>query len=474
MLAKEPRIPQNITVHLGGKDQAAQNVTVPFIDYIKNVASSEVYPTWDEDALRANIYAQISYALNRVYTEFYRSKGYDFDITSTTAMDQKFINGRNIFENINLLVGEIFDSYITRIGKIEPLAAKYCNGTTVTCEGLSQWGSEELAQKGYDDFSILTYYYGKDIELMTDVPVEKAKQSYPGTPLIAGSTGQSVKLIQLALNRISQNYPLIPKQAQVDGIFGSNTEAAVKTFQKIFDLTQDGVVGKGTWYKILAIYNAIARLSELNSEGSELFKASLEYPDAISEGNSGEKVKILQYFLALIGDFYTTIPSVEITGYFGPETKESVLAFQQQFGLPQTGIVDAETWDAIYNEFKGIADTLFADNKIFPVNTLPFGGEVLKKGSSGQYVMALQEYLNVISLVHTEISPVSPSGDFGEDTELAVKQYQSFAELPQTGIVDKRVWDSIVNTYKDVTSSATPRPEQFPGYTMKLGDQDPV
>ena len=202
-----PFIPQYITVHLGPPDSDAENVTVTFPDYIKNVASSEIYPTWDESAIRANIYAQISFALNRVYTEFYRSRGYDFDITNSTAIDQKFIKGRNIFDNIDRIVDEIFNDYIREIGVAEPLAAKYCNGTTVTCEGLSQWGSENLAQQGYSTLDILYYYYGYNIELVNDAPIREFRESYPGTPIRRGDSGAYVKVIQRELNLISQNYP---------------------------------------------------------------------------------------------------------------------------------------------------------------------------------------------------------------------------------------------------------------------------
>ena len=228
-----PTIPQNITVHLGSPDSDARNVTVPFKEYIKNVASSEIYPTWNEQAIYANIYAQLSFALNRIYTEFYRSQGYNFDITSSTALDQKYIYGRNIFENIDRIVDDIFDSYIRRIGFIEPLAAKYCNGTTVTCEGLSQWGSEELARQGLDYYEILTYYYGDNIEIVTDVPIRDFIASYPGYPVSRGDSGPDVSVIQTAINRISQNYPAIPKIYPVDGIFGEETENAVRRFQRI-------------------------------------------------------------------------------------------------------------------------------------------------------------------------------------------------------------------------------------------------
>ena len=252
-----PYIPETITVHLGAPDEPAQNVTLPFSEYIKNVASSEIFPTWDEDALRANILAQISFALNRVYLEYYRSRGYDFDITSSTAYDQKFINGRNIFSNIDRIVSDIFDNYIRRQGFLEPLAAKYCNGTTVTCEGLSQWGSQELAEDGLNFADILRTYYGYDIELVIDAPVREAEQSYPGRPVRRGDRGNEVKFVQRTLNRISQNYPRIPKIPSIDGIFGEATENAVIEFQRIFDLTPDGIVGKATWLYSMSVSQSL-------------------------------------------------------------------------------------------------------------------------------------------------------------------------------------------------------------------------
>lgn len=205
-----PYIPRTITVHLGPPDSNAANVTVPFSDYVKNVASSEIYPTWDESALRANILAIISFALNRVYTEFYRSRGYDFDITNSTAYDQAFVNGRGFFDNISRLVDELLTSYLRRPGFVEPLAAKFCNGTTVTCDGLSQWGSQNLARQGYSAPEILNSYYG-NVEIVPNAPVRSPSPSYPGTPLRRGSQGSDVTVIQVALNRIAQNYPAIPR-----------------------------------------------------------------------------------------------------------------------------------------------------------------------------------------------------------------------------------------------------------------------
>ena len=181
-----PYVPQQITVHLGRPSSNAKNVTVPVIDYVKNVASSEIYPTWDESALRANIFAIVSFALNRVYTEFYRSRGYDFDITSSTAFDQAYVDGRSYFDSVSRIADELFNDYLRRPGFVEPLAAKFCNGTTVTCQGLSQWGSQNLAQQGYNSNQIIRSYYG-NVETVFNAPVRGITSSYPGTPLRRGT-----------------------------------------------------------------------------------------------------------------------------------------------------------------------------------------------------------------------------------------------------------------------------------------------
>ncbi len=360
-----PYVPQSITVHLGSPSSAAANVTVPFSDYVKNVACSEIYPTWEESALRANIFAIVSFALNRVYTEFYRSRGYDFDITSSTAIDQAFVNGRSFFGNVARLVDELFNDYLRRPGFVEPLAAKFCNGTTVTCEGLSQWGSQNLAAQGYGFLEILRSYYG-NIEIVYDAPIMGITSSYPGTPLRRGSSGPYVVIIQVALNRVAQNYPAIPKLASVDGIFGSRTEASVRAFQQIFDLAVDGVVGKGTWYALVRLYTAVTRLSELRSQGQQFYAVNWEYPDAIVQGNRGEKVRLLQYMLAVLAEYINEIPSVNVDGIFGPATAAAVRAAQLFLGLPITGAADAATWDAIYDQFSGIENTSLRNAEIFP------------------------------------------------------------------------------------------------------------
>lgn len=360
-----PFVPQNITVHLGAPSAYAANVTVPFIDYVKNVASSEIYPTWDESALQANILAIVSFALNRVYTEFYRSRGYDFDITNNTAFDQAYVNGRSYFNTISRQVDTFFNDYLRRPGFVEPLAAKFCNGTTVTCEGLSQWGSQNLAQRGLDYVQILRNYYG-NVEIVSDAPIRGITSSYPGTPLRRGSSGPSVVVVQVELNRIAQNYPAIPKLTTVDGIYGSRTEASVRKFQEIFGLTPDGIVGKATWYELVRLYTAVTRLAELRSQGQQFYAINWEYPDTISEGDTGDKVRHLQYMLSVLSEYIRDIPPVAVDGIFGPATKDAVVAAQRWFGLPQTGQVDDRTWDEIYDQFAGIENTSLRDGERFP------------------------------------------------------------------------------------------------------------
>lgn len=362
-----PYVPQNITVHLGSPSSNAANVTLPFIDYVKNVASSEIYPTWDESALRANILAIVSFALNRVYTEFYRSRGYDFEITSSTAFDQAFVNGRSYFENISRLVDELFNDYLRRPGFVEPLAAKFCNGTTVTCEGLSQWGSQNLAQQGYSSTDIIRSYYG-NVETVLNAPVRGITSSYPGTPLRRGSSGPNVVVIQTALNRIAQNYPAIPKVPSVDGIFGSRTEASVIAFQEIFGLTPDGIVGPGTWYELVRLYTAVTSLSELRSQGQQFYAINWSPPNGLAVGDSGEKVRLLQYMLSVLSEYIPEIPPLSIDGIYGPATRSAVLAAQRRFRLPETGTVGAQTWDEIYDQYVGIENTTLRSRETFPGN----------------------------------------------------------------------------------------------------------
>lgn len=375
MVTVLPYVPENITVHLGSPSASAANVTVPFLDYVKNVASSEIYPTWDTSALTANILAIVSFALNRVYTEFYRSRGYAFDITSSTAIDQKFINGRSYFDSVSRIADTVFNDYLRRQGFVEPLAAKFCNGTTVTCEGLSQWGSQTLAQQGLSATQILRRYYGTDIEIVNDAPVRGYSPSYPGTPLRRGDQGPNVVRIQVILNRIGQNYPAIPRISPVDGIFGSQTEAAVRAFQQIFDLTADGIVGKATWYQLVRIYVGVTELAELVSQGQTFYAVNWQAPQGqgLSTGSSGQQVRQLQYMLRVAAQYIPSVPSVTVDGIFGERTRQSVLAFQLLAGLATDGVVGSATWNALYNQVSGALSASQSPSFQYPGSPLRLG-----------------------------------------------------------------------------------------------------
>ena len=368
-----PYVPQTITVHLGPPGTDAENVTVTFPEYVKNVASSEIYPTWEPAAIRANVLAITSFALNRVYTEYYPSRGYPFNITSSTAYDQKFIKGRSIFENISQVVDSIFNSYIRRIGFVEPLAAKFCNGTTTTCDGLSQWGSQAMAEQGADSITILRSYYGDNIEIVTNAPVMGIRYSYPGAPVRLGDRGEAVLRIQTMLNRISRDYPAIPKVQPVDGIFGESTEQAVIKFQQIFSLTPDGIVGSATWYKLVFLYVGVLDLAELVSEGQTFYANAipLEFSDVVAPGDTGEEVRVIQYLLSVVSEFYSNVPPVAVDGVYGPATRQAVLAVQQMAGLPQDGVVGEQTWQALYRLYAGIADTMTEYTNVIPEQYRP-------------------------------------------------------------------------------------------------------
>lgn len=460
----EPYVPDVITVHLGAPSSEAENVTITFPEYIKNVASSEIFPTWPENALRANVYAQISFALNRVYTEFYRNQGYDFDITNSTAYDQSFVNGRDIFQNISDIVDEIFNDYIRRQGSIEPFFAQYCNGTTVTCDGLSQWGTVELAEQGMTPYDILTYYYGDDIDIVTNAPVGTNVPSFPNTLLRRGDSGNEVLLKQIQLNRISRNYPAIPKIYPVDGIFGQETEDAVRAFQRIFGLTEDGIIGKATWYRIAYLYVGVKRLSELDSEGIALDEFPQQFPEDLSIGATGVPVRVLQYYLSVVALFYDTVPQPgEIDGIFGERTQTSVRAFQTTYGLEANGVVDLITWQELNRAYRGIVE----DTPQLEGGVALFPGEILRLGSQGENVRQLQIYLNRIAESYPSIPTVSPTGVFGNQTQAAVIAFQTQFGLQPNGIVSAPTWDLAAGLYSDLTVGSDKQAGQYPGYVLE-------
>ena len=463
MLTGTPFIPETITVHLGIPDVDAPNVTVGFASYIKNVASSEIFPTWPESALRANIYAITSFALNRIYTEWYRSRGYDFDITSTTQFDQMFINGREYFENISYLVDELFNDYVRRQGSVEPLFTAFCNGTTSTCQGLSQWGTVTLANRGYTPYEILQYYYGDNIDIVKNAPVKTNMPSFGGLDLTIGSAGNDVKTVQVYLNRISGNYPAIPKIPRADGIFDEATEQAVRKFQQIFGLEPTGIVNASTWYRMTYIYTSVKKIAELDSEGVRLDEVAPVFTEDLKIGMQSIEVSVLQYYLAVIGAYYEAVTPVEITGYFGEKTERSLKSFQRVFGLPQTGEADRATRNDLYRAYQGIAEAVkpqYTAVALYP-------GTVLREGVSSDSVRIIQEYLTYINRSYPNIPAVSNTGYFGPLTKQSVTAFQRQFGIDATGIVGAVTWDKIAEVYSDLRFGFDKRPYQNPGYTIK-------
>ena len=441
---KTPSIPETITVHLGPPNSPADNVTLSFPDYIKNVASSEIFPTWPEAAIRANVYAQVTFALNRVFTEWYRSRGYPFDITSSTQYDQAFVYGRDVFNNISNIVDEIFNNYVVRRGTVEPLFTQFCNGTSVTCQGLSQWGTVTLANRGYTPYEMLQYYYGSDIEIVRNAPVEPFIGSYPGTPFGIGTSGNEVHTIQTELNRIADNYPAIPKISPANGFYRENTSEAVRVFQGIFGLPQTGVVNKATWYQIKYIYVAVKNLAELTSEGLRPFEVQEDFPEQLRPGDYGIFVSYLQYYLNVIAYFNPEIPSGPANGVFSSETEQQVLAFERFYGLNPDGIVDFATWTSIQNIYNDILKGLpegYAGN-----TAALYPGYVLTPGLNNNDVLAFQTYLNLIGRTYRDIPEVPATGYFGPQTE------ESGCSRTCSG-------------YPFQESSAPPPGTQFPGNT---------
>lgn len=439
-------IPENITIHLGAPDVAAENITIPFPDYIKNVASGELNPTWPDAALLANIYAQISLALNRIQTESYRDKGYHFDITSNANYDQDFVLGRDIYENISRIVDETFDSYIVRRGSKTAAFTPYCDGVEITCEGLSQWGAVELARQGKRPYEILQYYYGEDIDLARDIPIDANFESYPLYPLRVGASGREVGIIQHELNRIAENYPAIPRIQNPDGNFTRETEAAVKAFQRIFRLSEDGVVGKSTWYKIKYIYDSVKGLGELFSGrvGSGDFKRPA---DAFwKEGDTGIWVMLTQYYLRALSCYYHITPLVEITGIFGPETTEAVKALEGIYGLPQNGLIDADVLARLYQDYltnlKNIPSDCLPEEPVYP-------GYLLYRGMGDNNVRLIQGFLKGIAEKDHDIPMVYVTGVFDAATEAAVSAFDSkyLGEGQGDVLIGPITWSAIISVY---------------------------
>lgn len=442
------QVPTTITVHLGAPNEAAQNVRVPYIDYIKNVVCSEIYPTWPDNALLANIYTIQSFTLNRVFTEYYRTRGYTFDITNNTAFDQAFVPGRKYFEPISDMVDMVFNTYIVRAGQVQPLAAQYCSGSGVTCAGLSQWGTVSLANQGYSVLSILRYYFGQDVSLVYNAPTAPNIPSYSGVPLQIGSAGAQVRTVQRELNRISANYPAIPRIGSVSGVFDAATRNAVIVFQQIFGLAVDGVVGKQTWYKLKYIYNGVKNLSEIYSEGLTISEVERVFSNVLRQGDRGIAVRTIQYYLNFVGQFNDSLTiGIAEDGIFGQETKRAVEAFQRYYGLTVDGIVGRNTWNAVIDAYNDILRSLPSDFTGF--SSLLYPGYYITRGASGRIVEQLQTFLRVIARNNNAIPNVAVDGIFGPQTQAAVIAVQNWFDLEPDGVVGPITWNAIITLYNE-------------------------
>ena len=430
-------VPKKITVHLARPAVGAANVTVSFQDYIANVASSEVYPTWPEQALRANILAQISLALNRIWTEWYPSRGYSFNITGSPGYDQAYVNGRTVFAVMERLTAELFNTFVQRSGDVEPYFTEYCDGKTVTCPGMKQWGTVDRAREGMNALQILRYYYGNRVQLVTTDNIAAIPSSYPGSPLRRGSTGTNVRILQKQLSRIAKDYPSFGKPA-VTGTFDEATENSVKKFQKQFSLTADGVVGQRTWNTLYAAW--VDAQSDL---GGTAWPGT-----ALRRGAAGMEVRLVQFWLRLAADNYSALRTVTVDGSYGAATVSAVEAFQTLFGLTSDGVVGRSTW----NKLKEVG--LAVANKIVAANVAP--GQfttTTRAGSSGTAVRAVQYYLRRLAAYYSDVPRVAVDGKFGAATTRAVKAWQSRAGLTVDGVVGQLTFQSLYDAAQALEAS---------------------
>ncbi|MBR1413480.1 MAG: peptidoglycan-binding protein [Bacilli bacterium] len=446
MAVRYPIVPNNITVHLGKPDEAARNITVPFTDYIANVASNELYPTWPKNALIANIYAIISFAMNRIYNEWYRSKGYNFDITSSPAYDQKYVENRSVYENISVIVDDIFDNYVVKGNQVQPYFTTYCDGRVTTCAGLSQWGCVTLANQGKTPLQILQNYYGKDISIKYDAPVGDTTEGYPGSPVGLGSAGNPVLAIQRDLKRIRKNYPAIPDIKTTLGIYDEETVNAVKKFQEIFSLPITGTVDKGTWYKIKYVYNSVKKLGDLYSEGLNEDEVTFLYTDRLDYGDTGIEVQYVHYYLDAISFLDPDIPRLQTNSIYNNNTITMVKAFQSKYGLPVTGVFTYVDWQILKKAYNEILKSFPSEYKDY-VNEL-YPDYFLVRGMSGADIKRFQKFLLAICKFDKSIPGVRVNGTFDELTEKSVFKLQQDYGFDVNGVVGPLLWRKVVELSK--------------------------
>ena len=393
-------------------------------------------PSWPEEALRANIIAQVSLALNRIWTEWYPSRGYSFNITGSPGYDQAYVNGRTVFAVMERLTAELFNTYVQRTGDVEPYFTEYCDGKTVTCPGMKQWGTVDRAREGMNALQILRYYYGNRVQLVTTDSIAAIPSSYPGSPLRRGSTGTNVRILQKQLSRIAKDYPPFGKPT-VNGTFDEPTENSVKKFQKQFSLTADGIVGRATWNKISYIYVSVKDLAELTSEGetAEGTQSAGGWPGTVlRRGATGSRVEQVQFWLSDLAQFDSSLVSVTVDGSYGAATERAVRAFQQKQGLTADGAVGQATWNALYSAWVDAQSDL---------GGTAWPGTALRRGATGMEVRLVQFWLRLAADNYSALRTVTVDGSYGAATVSAVEAFQSLFGLTADGVVGRSTWNKL-------------------------------
>ena len=392
--------------------------------------------SWPEEALRANIIAQVSLALNRIWTEWYPSRGYSFNITGSPGYDQAYVNGRTVFAVMERLTAELFSTFVQRSGDAEPYFTEYCDGKTVTCPGMKQWGTVDRAREGMNALQILRYYYGSRVQLVTTDNIAAIPSSYPGSPLRRGSTGTNVRILQKQLSRIARDYPSFGKPA-VTGTFDEATENSVKKFQKQFSLTADGVVGRATWNKVSFIYVSVKDLAELTSEGetAEGTQSAGGWPGTVlRRGSTGSSVEQVQFWLSDLAQFDSSLVRVTVDGSYGAATERAVRAFQQKQSLTADGAVGQRTWNALYTAWVDAQSDL---------GGTAWPGTALRRGAVGMEVRLVQFWLRLAADNYSALRTVTVDGSYGAATVSAVEAFQTLFGLTADGVVGRSTWNKL-------------------------------
>jgi len=473
-------IPEFITVHLGRPDNPnARNVRVPFTYYIKNSASHEIFSTWPPASLEANIYCIISFTLNRIFTEWYRVRGHSFDITNSTQFDQMFVENGQIFRSIDEMVDRIFNRFIRREGFLEPFFAEYCDGRRVHCPGLWQWSTVTLAQQGLNALQILRRFYPNDIQIVETDNIGGVQESFPGFTLSQGMSGPEVAALQRWLNRIRVNFPVIP-QIVVNGVYGPQTEAAVRAFQGIPSLSSvapNGVVNRTTWFNISRAFSAVTRLGELTSEGIIVGIGRTPPTDIIRQGSRGTLVGQAQYIMNFISEFYHDVPSVVQDSNFGPNFTAAVREFQRLFGLNPDGVIGPLTWRRLYEVYWGIRDNVDIPGggggivvppppppPPPPGGIPPYPGQPIRVGARGDDVQRIQRCLNSVNN-----AGLTADGIFGPLTQNAVMNFQRSRGLNPDGVVGPLTWGALMPACYGSGGGAM---GAYPGFLIRQGDRN--